>query len=104
MELDALTSFRFGHETRNPVHSVEWQLPLTYPAYMPTLIFKAHFDGERILLDEPFDLPPNTPLMVTVLAPEVESERAEWARIAAAGLARAYGDNEPEYSVADVKP
>lgn len=35
---------------------------------MPAVTLKAHYDGERILLDEPFDLPPNTPLMVTVLS------------------------------------
>jgi len=70
---------------------------------MPAITLKAHFDGERILLDEPFNLPPNTPLMVTVLPTAVDSERVDWTQISAAGLARAYADNEPEYSLADVK-
>lgn len=35
---------------------------------MPSVSLKAHYDGERILLDEPFEIPPNSPLMVTVLA------------------------------------
>ena len=34
---------------------------------MPSMSLKAHFDGERIQLDETFDLPRDTPLLVTVL-------------------------------------
>lgn len=70
---------------------------------MPALTLKAHFDGERIQLDEPFELPINVPLMVTVLAPVNGAESAAWAQVSAVGLARAYADNEPEYSIADVK-
>lgn len=70
---------------------------------MPIVTLKAHFDGERILLDEPFDLPAHAPLMITVLPLATESERALWAQAAAAGLARAYSDDEPEYSPADIK-
>jgi len=48
-------------------------------------------------------------LAVTVLAPDAseddrERERASWAAISAWSLARAYGDDEPEYSVADLRP
>ena len=68
---------------------------------MPTL--RAHYDGERILLDEPVELPPNASLMVTVLPSADGSESAQWAHAAAVGLARAYSDEEPEYSIADVK-
>jgi hypothetical protein len=71
---------------------------------MDAITLKAHFDGQHILLDEPFDLPTNAPLIVTVLPAELEAERAAWNQAAAAGLARAYGDEEPEYSVADLKP
>ena len=73
---------------------------------MPTVILKAHYDGERIVLDEPFDLPTDSPLMVTVLPKEDEllsRERAQWAALAAQSLARAYGEDEPEYSLADIK-
>ena len=70
---------------------------------MPALTLKAHFDGERIQLDEPFELPLNASLMVTVLAPVNGAESTAWAQASAAGLARAYTDNEPEYSIADVK-
>ena len=63
------------------------------------MTLKAHFDGEQIRLDEPFDLPKNCSLMVTVLS----AESADWAEVAKSGLARAYSENEPEYSLDDVK-
>ena len=74
---------------------------------MPSVILKAHYDGEHIVLDEPFELPPNASLAVTVLSPatpEHDIERAEWAALSAQSLARAYGDDEPEYTVADLRP
>lgn len=73
---------------------------------MPPVTLKAHFDGEQIVLDEPFELPQNAKLAITVLAPETElqeSERKSWAQVGAEGLARAYGNSEPEYSAADLK-
>lgn len=70
--------------------------------YYQTL--KAHFDGTAIVLDEPCDLPPCTPLLVLVAKEETEEEeRTAWLQMSAAGLARAYGDNEPDYS-APVRP
>jgi hypothetical protein len=68
---------------------------------MPNAVLKAHFDGEHIVLDEPFDLPTHAPLMVTVI--EADDERAAWAALSLQGLSRAYGDDEPEYTVADLK-
>jgi hypothetical protein len=38
---------------------------------MPVITLPAHFDGERICLDTPFSLKPDTKLMVTIL-PEQE--------------------------------
>jgi hypothetical protein len=69
---------------------------------MPTAILKAHYDGEHIVLDEPFELPANASLIVTVFAPD--AQRSEWAGLGAQSLARAYGDDEPEYTAADLKP
>jgi hypothetical protein len=69
---------------------------------MATAILSAHYDGEHIVLDEPFELIANAPLIVTVVAPDVE--HSEWAALGVQGLARAYGDDEPEYSTADLKP
>lgn len=70
---------------------------------MPTVSLKAHYDGQAIRLDEPFDLAPNTRLMVTVLPPMSEVSREDWANLSAANLARAYGDDEPEYPVTSVR-
>ena len=71
---------------------------------MPAITLKGHFDGERILLDEPFELQPNAPLMITVLPVTADEERAAWSQLAAMNLARAYSEQEAEYSGADVKP
>lgn len=67
------------------------------------ITLKAHYDGERILLDEPYDLPRNAALIVTILAPANGGDGQQWVEFAVTGLARAYSDLEPEYSIADVK-
>ncbi len=72
---------------------------------MPSISLKAHYDGRTIHLDEPFDLREGTQLIVTVLETvQPDSERVGWSDLSARGLARAYGDSEPEYSIADVLP
>ena len=70
---------------------------------MPSVTLKAHYDGERIQLDEPFDLPRHALLLVTVLPPEGNGDRVAWAAASSAALARAFGDNEPEYTEADIR-
>ena len=69
---------------------------------MTTAVLKAHYDGEHIVLDEPAQLPANVPLVLTVSA--ADPERYEWAALGAQSLARAYGEDEPEYTLADLKP
>ena len=71
---------------------------------MPTVCLRAHFDGEHILLDEPFELPANSRLIVTVLPEEdsFDQGREEWFNPVAQGLSRASGDSEPEYTDADI--
>ena len=71
---------------------------------MPTVSLRAHYDGERIRLDEPFDLPPDVPLLITVLLAEADHDREAWSATGRQALARAYGDNEPEYTLADIRP
>ena len=67
---------------------------------MPIIALLAHFDGERICLDEPFDLEPNTKLIVTVLPRQVpDNEREGWLLLSGQRLASAYGEDEPEYSL-----
>jgi hypothetical protein len=70
---------------------------------MPAVTLKAHFNGKQIVLDEPFDLEPDSPLMVTVMPKDDSPEDAQWHRLAAGALLRAYGEDEPDYSAADVK-
>jgi hypothetical protein len=69
---------------------------------MPSITLKAHYDGQTILLDEPYELPPNARLLVTVVAPTQDAERGGWARLGGEGLARAYADSEPDYGPEDV--
>ena len=64
----------------------------------PSVTLRAHYDGERIQLDEPFDLPLGVPLLLTVLRPEGDQDREAWNTAAREALARAFGDNEPEYT------
>ncbi|MFZ2726359.1 MAG: hypothetical protein WAX77_08925 [Methylococcaceae bacterium] len=66
---------------------------------MPSITLKSHYDGQSILLDEPFDLPINSSLIVTISLPESE----QWATFSMKNLAEAYSDNEPEYSLDDIR-
>jgi hypothetical protein len=64
-----------------------------------SVILRAHFDGEHIQLDEPFQLRPETTLTVTVHADGPEDpEREDWFRFSRQRLEDAFGDDEPEYS------
>ena len=70
---------------------------------MVTVSLRAHYDGERIRLDEPFDLPPDVPLLVTVLVTEADNDRDAWIAAGRQALARAYGNDEPEYTLTDIR-
>jgi len=71
---------------------------------MNAVTLKAHYDGQHIRLDEPFPLKPNTRLLVTVVPGETaEEERQAWLAASQAWLARAYGENEPDYSGAVIR-
>jgi len=69
---------------------------------MESKTLRAHFDGNQILLDEPFELKPNTELIVTVL-PTFDEGREGWTRVSMESLARAYSEDEPEYSMDLIK-
>jgi hypothetical protein len=65
---------------------------------MKTVTLSAHFDGDRIQLDEPFPLPVDARLLVTLVPdPVTDAEREEWYALSQASLARAYSDDEPDY-------
>jgi len=71
---------------------------------MQTVTLPAHFDGDKIVLDEPYELEPDTRLIVTVLPRnQIDPEHEDWLELSKWGLARAYGDDEPEYTIDMVK-
>ena len=73
---------------------------------MPTIALQAHYDGEHIVLDEPYHLPANANLMVTVL-PSSESESEDsWLRAVASSDAFAFLADPAEdiYTTADGEP
>ena len=70
---------------------------------MPSITLKAHYDGRTILLDEPYEMPTNARLLVTVVAPTPDDEREAWARLGGEGLERAYAASEPDYGLEDVR-
>ena len=72
-----------------------------YYSIMPAITLKAHYDGKTILLDEPFDIPENCDLMVTVL--NESGEQADYSRLSSFGLASKFGDNEPDYNLSDIR-
>jgi hypothetical protein len=66
---------------------------------MSTITLKAHFDGKQICLDEPYELQRDSKLIVAVVSGDtLEDERQAWLAASQAGFARAYGDEEPDYS------
>jgi hypothetical protein len=69
---------------------------------MDNVSVSAHFDGERIVLDEPFELEPNTSLIVTIL-PKQDAERESWLCLSGGRLEDAYGEDEEDYSLDLIK-
>jgi hypothetical protein len=71
---------------------------------MQTISFSATFDGKHIQMDEAMALKPNTRLLVTILPddPSLE-ERQDWTALTRQSLDRAYGTDEPSYSLAMLK-
>ncbi len=69
---------------------------------MPLVSIPAHYDGTQVLLDEEVVLRPNARLIVTVLG-DSDAEREDFLRVAANGLAGAWGEDEVEYSEADIR-
>src|SRR5436305_15116532 len=70
---------------------------------METRTLRAHFDGNQILLDEPFELEPNTELLVTILPKASEEDGEGWARFSMESFTSAHGDDEPQYSLELIK-
>jgi hypothetical protein len=68
---------------------------------MLTVTIEAHDDGRTIQLDEPIELAPNARPQGSVLESPNEMG-TDWPGLATAGLARAFGDDEPDYGPEDL--
>ncbi|MGL4608186.1 MAG: hypothetical protein ACRCYY_00660 [Trueperaceae bacterium] len=67
-----------------------------------SMTLKAKFDGEKILLEEPYPLKPGVELLVVV--PESEDEeRRIWLEASAIFLGQAFDGDEPEYTTDMIK-
>jgi hypothetical protein len=74
---------------------------LSFPV-MRTVTLRAHFDGEHIHLDEPCDLKPDAPLLITIWpSPGEDRERETWEGFS--GLEAAYAEDEPDYPLDLIK-
>jgi hypothetical protein len=74
---------------------------------MPKIALQAHFDGKQIVLDEPYDLPANASLIVTVLpSPGEGDSEEEWLRAASSSDAFQFLSDPSEdiYTAADGEP
>ena len=69
---------------------------------MENITLHGHYDGSQIQIDDPFDLQPNTKLLITIIPP-ADAENMAWLNFSAQGLAAAYADDEPEYSLQSIK-
>jgi hypothetical protein len=71
---------------------------------MDTVTLHAHFDGQQIRLDEPFELEPDAKLLITVLPKEQNGDEPDnWYELSKAALANAYAEDETEYSSGLIK-
>lgn len=60
---------------------------------------KGTYDGEKICLEGNPKLPKDSKLIVILL----EDESADWNEVSSQSLNKAYGEDEPEYSLSEVK-
>ena len=67
---------------------------------MEIISLSAHFDGQFIQLDQPYNLDPNTKLLVTIV-PSLE-ERENWLHLSQEQLNRAYSQDD-DYSIEVIK-
>jgi hypothetical protein len=74
---------------------------------MPVVVLQAHYDGEHIVLDDPYDLPANASLVVTLLPSPAETDSEDaWLQAAASSDAFAFlaDPSEDVYTAADGEP
>ncbi len=69
---------------------------------METITLHGHYDGSQIQLDDPFEMQPNTKVLITLIPP-IDAEKMAWLNFSTQGLAAAYSNDEPEYSLNLIK-
>ena len=71
---------------------------------MSSVTIRAHFDGQQVRLDEPYQLEPDAQLLVVVLPKQVEDmDHEAWVRLSRQALENAYAEDEPDYSLDAIK-
>lgn len=70
---------------------------------MPLTSIAAHYDGHQVLLDEQVTIRPHTRLLVTILA-DTDPDREDFLALASTAFADSYGEDEVEYTEADLNP
>jgi hypothetical protein len=75
---------------------------------MPAITLPAKCINKQIVLTEPMEISENSELLVVILPRALQPEagssfQRDWAAVAAAGLERAYSEEEPEYTPAMLK-
>jgi len=69
---------------------------------MENTTLRAHYNGKRVLLDDKIDLPANTKLLITVIQPS-DARQDSWYDLSVQGFTAAYADDEPEYSLTQLR-
>lgn len=69
---------------------------------METITLHGHYDGSQIQIDDPFEMQPNTKVLITIV-PTEDAERMAWHHFSTQGLASAYSNDEPEYALNLIK-
>ncbi len=69
---------------------------------METITLHGHYDGSQIQIDDPFEMQPNTKVLITIV-PTDDAERIAWHNFSTQGLATAYSNDEPEYGINLIK-
>ena len=69
---------------------------------MPSVTLRAHFNGDRVVLDEPAELKRDAKLLVTILPDDDAEGSSEWFRMTETSFDSAFGEDEPEYTVDDL--
>jgi hypothetical protein len=74
---------------------------------MPTVALQAHYDGKHIVLDDPYNLPANASLIVTLLPSKSDADSEDvWLRVVAPSDAFAFLAEPAEdiYTATDGEP